>query len=112
MTTIKINDIRSEYKEISGRSVNNVLSVIYALMEESKTDKKTLYVLTKVMPASKKQAKTHANAICKFGKVGILKTITRKDGKTYEYEVRPTVDMVLRYFTALYNHAVPEDIIK
>lgn len=109
---IKLTDVRDEYKEISSRSVNNVLSVIYALMQESKADQKTLYVLTKVMPASKKQAKAHASAICQFGKVGTIKTIKRKDGKTYQYEVLPTVDMVLRYFVSVYNKVVPEDTLK
>lgn len=106
---VNLANVRAEFKTINGRSVNNVLSVIYALIAENKeSDKKTIAELNKIMPTSKKKAKEYTSEIITFGKIGETRTIKRADGKVYEYEILPTVDMVLRFFVAKYNKAIPE----
>lgn len=106
---ISLSNVRNEFKAINGKSVFNLISYIYVVIEQGKEDKVTLSLLNKIMPASKKQAKTHAEQIIKFGKVGEQKSITRKDGKVISYEIKPSIDMILRYFTAEYNKNIPED---
>lgn len=109
MKKVSLMNVRSEFKAINGRSVFNLISYIYVTIEQGKEDNATLSLLNKIMPASKKQAKTHAEQIIKFGKVGEQKSITRKDGKIIQYEIKPSIDMILRYFTAEYNKTIPED---
>lgn len=107
---VNLANVRNDFKSINGRSVNNVLSVIYALINENKEgDKKTVKALVKIMPASKKKAKEYASEIVAFGKVGQIRTIKRTDGKEYSFEILPTVDMVLRFFVAKFNEAIPEN---
>lgn len=108
-TNVNLANVRKEFKSINGRSVNNVLSVIYALISENKeSDKKTITELCKIMPGSKKKAKEYTAEIISFCKIGETRTIKRTDGKVYEYTIQPTVDGVLRYFVAKYNNAIPE----
>ena len=106
---ISLLNVRSEFKSINDRSVFNLINYIYVTIEQGKEDKVTLSLLNKIMPTSKKQAKSHAAKIMEFGKVGEQKSITRKDGKVISYEIKPSIDMVLRYFTAEYNKTIPED---
>lgn len=108
---VTLASVRKEFKTINGRSVNSVLSVIYALIAENKEENKvTISLLNKILPSSKKKAKEYINDIILFGHVGEMRTIERKDGKKYTYEILPSVDMVLRYFVAKYNDAIPENI--
>lgn len=106
---ISLLNVRSEFKSINDRSVFNLINYIYVTIEQGKEDKVTLSLLNKIMPSSKKQAKNHAAKIMEFGKVGEQKNITRKDGKVISYEIKPSIDMILRYFTAEYNKNIPED---
>lgn len=108
-TNVNLANVRSEFKAINGRSVNNVLSVIYALIAENKEENRaTISLLNKILPSSKKKAKDYINDIILFGHVGETRTIKRKDGKEYTYDILPSVDMVLRFFVAKYNNAIPE----
>ena len=105
---VNLSNVRSEFKSINGRSVNNVLGVIYALIAENREgDKQTIALLNEIMPPSKKKAKEYAAEIITFGKIGETRTIKRTDGKVYEYTILPTVDMVLRFFVAKYNNDIP-----
>lgn len=111
-TNISIKQVRTDFRAISKVSVNNVLSVIYAYMDEN-TDIQAK-TLREIMPQSKKQAKNHASEIVLFGKIGQYKTAYKRNeygeiigGKARE--IKPSVDIVLRFFTALYNNAVPEN---
>lgn len=118
METIKLNDVRNEFKSVNVATVGNVLSVIFSLMNEYHAKQRenalnnkqvnNLHYLTKIMPQSKTQAKKHIADIEKYGNVGGTRTIKRADGTTKEYTIRPSVDMVLRYFVAEYNKNIPE----
>lgn len=58
------------------------------------------------MPSSKKNAYTFAEDIAKFGKVGQTKTVHRiiKASETdITYHIKPSVDMILKYFTKKAN---------
>lgn len=122
MVTIKLNDVRKEFKNANVATVGNVLSVIYSLVNEYKEKQHenalngeqidNLQYLTKILPQSKTQAKKHINAIEKYGNIGGIRTINKKDGTASEYVIRPSVDMVLRYFVAEYNKNVPEAQLK
>lgn len=122
MATIKLNEVRKEFKSANVATVGNVLSVIYALVNEYREKQRenalnneqvnNLQYLTKILPQSKTQAKKHIEAIEKYGNVGGMRTINKKDGATSEYVIRPSVDMVLRYFVAEYNKNVPEAQLK
>lgn len=115
---ITLKSVRREFKSANAATVGNVLSVIYALVNNYKEKQKeanlsgeqidSLQYLTRILPASKTQAKKHIEAIEKFGNVGSTRTITKKDGTTAEYTIRPSIDMVLRYFVAEYNKNIPE----
>lgn len=118
MTTIKLNDVRREFKRTNIATVGNVLSVIYALVNEYREKQRNnalnneqvdnLQYLTKILPPSKTQAKKHIENIEKFGNVKGKRIVKTKDGETKEYTIRPSVDVVLRYFVAEYNKNIPE----
>ena len=110
-TKVSIKQVRTDFRAISKLSVNNVLSVIYAYIEENADIQAK--VLREVMPTSKKQAKAHATEILRFGRIGQYKTIYKRNengeitgGKARI--IKPSVDIVLKYFTAKYNESVPE----
>ena len=122
MTAIKLNEVRKEFKSVNVATVGNVLSVIYSLVNEYREKQRenalnneqvnNLQYLTKILPQSKTQAKKHIEAIEKYGNIGGMRTINKKDGTASEYVIRPSVDMVLRYFVAEYNKNVPEAQLK
>ena len=122
MATIKLNDVRKEFKSANVATVGNVLSVIYALVNEYREKQKenalnneqvnNLQYLTKILPQSKTQAKKHIEDIEKYGNVGGVRIVKKQDGTTSEYTIRPSVDMVLRYFVAEYNKNIPEAQLK
>lgn len=113
---ITLKSVRSEFKSVNVATVGNVLSVIYALVNNYKEKQKelteeqtnNLQYLTKILPQSKTQAKKYIAEIEKFGNVGGTRTIKRADGTTKEYAIRPSIDMVLRFFVAEYNKNIPE----
>lgn len=122
MATIKLNDVRKEFKNVNVATIGNVLSVIYSLVNEYREKQKqnalnneqvdNLQYLTKVLPQSKTQAKKHIADIEKYGNIGGKRIINKKDGSMSEYVIRPSVDMVLRYFVAEYNKNIPEAQLK
>jgi DNA-directed RNA polymerase subunit F len=120
MTAIKLNEVRKEFKSVNIATVGNVLSVIYSLVNEYKEKQKelseeqanNLQYLTKILPQSKTQAKKHIAEIEKYGNVNGKRIVKTKDGETKEYTIRPSVDMVLRYFVAEYNKNIPEAQLK
>lgn len=118
MTAIKLNEVRKEFKSVNVATVGNVLSVIYSLVNEYREKQRNnalnneqvdnLQYLTKILPPSKTQAKKHIDDIEKFGNVKGKRIVKTKDGELKEYTIRPSVDMVLRYFVAEYNKNIPE----
>jgi hypothetical protein len=60
------------------------------------------------LPQSKTQAKKYIADIEKYGNVGEKRIVKTKEGEPKEYTIRPSVDMVLRYFVAEYNKNIPE----
>lgn len=120
MKAIKLNEVRKEFKSVNVATVGNVLSVIYSLVNEYKEKQKelneeqtnNLQYLTKILPQSKTQAKKHIEDIEKYGNVNGKRVVKTKDGETKEYTIRPSVDMVLRYFVAEYNKNIPEAQLK
>lgn len=116
MMAIKLNEVRKEFKSVNVATVGNVLSVIYSLVNEYKEkqnemnneEKSDLANLVKVLPQSKTQAKKYIAEIEKFGNVGGTRTIKRADGTNREYTIKPSIDMVLRFFVAEYNKNIPE----
>ena len=122
MTTIKLNDVRKEFKSANVATVGNVLSVIYALVNEYREKQRenalnneqvnNLQYLTKILPQSKTQAKKHIEDIEKYGNVGGVRIVKKQDGTTREHVIKPSIDMVLRYFVAEYNKNIPEAQLK
>lgn len=113
---ISLKSVRNEFKSVNVATIGNVLSVIYSLVNEykerqkelSEEEKNNLIDLAKVLPQSKTQAKKHIEAIEKFGNVNGKRIVKTKDGEIKEYTIRPSIDMVLRYFVAEYNKNIPE----
>lgn len=113
---ISLKSVRNEFKSVNVANVGNVLSVIYSLVNEYKEKQKelseeqtdNLQYLTRILPQSKTQAKKYIAEIEKFGNVGGTRTIKRADGTNREYTIKPSIDMVLRFFVAEYNKNVPE----
>lgn len=122
MTTIKLNEVRKEFKSANIATVGNVLSVIYALVNEYREKQRdnalnneqvnNLQYLTKILPQSKTQAKKYIADIEKYGNVGNVRVVKKQDGTTSEYTIKPSIDMVLRYFVAEYNKNIPEAQLK
>lgn len=129
MTTIKLNDVRKEFKSVNVATVGNVLSVIYSLVNDYREKQRenalsneqvnNLQYLTKILPQSKTQAKKYITDIEKFGNVGQFKIVFLKDTdgniighKSTLKPIKPSVDMVLRFFLNMYNEAIPEADMK
>lgn len=122
MTTIKLNEVRKEFKSVNVATVGNVLSVIYALVNEYREKQRenalnneqvnNLQYLTKILPQSKTQAKKYIADIESFGNVGGIRVVKKQDGTTSEYTIKPSIDMVLRFFVAEYNKNIPEAQLK
>ena len=122
MTAIKLNEVRKEFKNVNVATVGNVLSVIYSLVNEYREKQKenalnneqvnNLQYLTKILPQSKTQAKKYIADIEKYGNVGGVRIVKKQDGTTNEYIIKPSIDMVLRFFVAEYNKNIPEAQLK
>lgn len=126
---ITLKSVRSEFKSVNIATIGNVLSVIYALVNNYKEKQKeanlngeqinSLQYFTKILPASKTQAKKYITDIEKFGNVGQFKIVFLKDTdgniighKSTLKPIKPSVDMVLRFFLNMYNEAIPEADMK
>lgn len=112
VNAIKLQNVRNENKQNKG-TFNEVLSAIYERMKYNKEHGNKVDNLEKIMPASKNKAKEHTKAFHAYSRVGQYQTRYKKDengnilgGKASV--IKCTEDMVLRYFTKLYNEAVPE----
>lgn len=120
MATIKLNEVRKEFKSVNVATVGNVLSIIYSLVNEYKEKQKelseeqtnSLQYLTKILPQSKTQAKKYIADIEKYGNVGGVRLVKKQDGTTREHVIKPSIDMVLRFFVAEYNKNIPEAQLK
>lgn len=102
---VNIKDVRKDFKAQTG-SLNYCLKIIYSAIEEAKENDRQVENLKKIMPKSKKEAYGFANDIAQFGKVGQTKTIHRviKASETdITYTIKPSVDMILKYFTKKAN---------
>lgn len=113
MKSISLKSIRSEYKAINGKSINNVISGIYSLMNEAKENGIECRELRAIMPKSAKEAKRYANEIREAYNIGKLKysNLLNDDGTIIGlryHVIKPSADMVLRFFLNRYNEAVPE----
>lgn len=114
MKTINLANVRKEFRANNG-TINECLTIIYAVMNENGKDAETL---KKVMPKSKKIAKSYATQIKDTFKIGTFedKFFTDEDGKKYRKSCilkakKCTCDMVLRFFVDMYNNTICEDKI-
>lgn len=113
MKTITLKAIRNEYKNINGKSINNVISGIYTLMNEAKENGIECRELRAIMPKSAKEAKAYASEIREMYNIGALKysNLLNKEGVLIGlryHVIKPSADMVLRFFLNRYNATVPE----
>ena len=102
---VTLKSVRKEFKNQTG-SINYCLKVIYAAIDEAKENDRQAENLKKIMPASKNKAYEYAKKIAEFGKIGEKYTVTREtkaQKTTYEITRKPSVDMILKYFTKLAN---------
>lgn len=114
MKTINLANVRKEFKANNG-TINECLTIIYAVMNENG---KNAEMLKKVMPKSKKIAKSYATQIKDTFKIGSFedKFFTDENGKKYRKTCvlkakKCTCDMILRFFVDMYNNTVCEDEI-
>lgn len=114
MKTINLANVRKEFKANSG-TINECLTIIYAVMNENGKDAETL---KKVMPKSKKIAKSYATQIKDKFKIGTFEDrfFTNENGEQYRKTCvlkakKCSCDMVLRFFVDMYNSTVCEDEI-
>lgn len=106
---IKLQSVRNDWKKVTG-TISHVINVIYSEYENLDGD------IKKVLPPTKKDAGRYGKAICNTYRVGQYCTRYKRNeagdivgGKPYT--IQPSVDMVLRFFVAQYNTAVPEDAV-
>ena len=119
---ISLKSVRNEFKSVNVATVGNVLSVIYALVNEYREKQRenalnneqvnNLQYLTKILPQSKTQAKKYITDIEKYGNVGGVRIVKKQDDTTREHVIKPSIDMVLRFFVAEYNKNIPEAQLK
>lgn len=118
---IALNLVRKEFKNVNVCTIGNCLTVLYSLINAFKEKQRenalnneqveTLNHLTRVLPVSKTQAKKYCNDIEKTYNIGGTRIVNYKNGPK-EVTIRPSVDMVLRFFTKKYNEAIPEANLK
>lgn len=106
---IKLQSVRNDWKKVTG-TISHVINVIYSEYNNLDGD------IKKVLPPTKKDAGRYGKEICTAYRVGQYCTRYKRDesgeivgGKPYT--IQPSVDMVLRFFVAQYNAAVPEDAV-
>lgn len=102
---VKLQDVRNDFRAQTG-SINYCMKVIYSAIEEAKENDRQANNLKKIMPKDKKTAYEYAEQIAKYGKVGEKYTVTREikaQKTTYEITRKPSVDMILKYFTKKAN---------
>lgn len=118
---IALNLVRSEYKVVNECTIGNCLTVLYSLINAFKEKQRenalnneqveALSYLIKVLPVSKSQAKKYCSEIETTYNIGGTRIVNYKNGPK-EVTIRPSVDMVLRFFTKKYNEAIPEANLK
>lgn len=98
MKNLTLKSIRNAFKNQTG-TVNYCINCVYVAADNCAE-------LKAILPKTKKEAQAQATEIYNFGKCGEEKTINRvvKGCKTQiTYTIKPSTDMVLRYFVAKYN---------
>lgn len=108
---VSLKSVRESFKSVNNGSMFAVIKQMYALFTNEQGKVSLPAELAKIMPASKKQALSEAQAILDWGKVGEQREIKRKNTVIYS-TIKASSDMVLRYYVAKYNEAVPEDAQK
>lgn len=114
---IKLANVRKEFKTNKG-TFNRCLSEIYLVINDAKEIGVNVANLRKIMPRKKRDASAFSADFHRCNPfVGQYRTKYKKDangdivgGKAVT--IQCTTDMVLRYFVAKYNEAVPEDAQK
>lgn len=107
MKTVSLKSVRESFKSVNNGSMFSVIKQMYALFTNEQGKVSLPAELAKIMPASKKQALQEAEQIMKFGKVGETRIIKRTDKNGCVTEIhstiKPSADMVLRYYVAKAN---------
>lgn len=102
---VTLNNVRNEFKNQSG-TLSFCLKAIYSAIENAKENDQQAENLKKIMPKAKSEAYSHCEQIVKYAKIGEQKTVKRTVKAcetTYVITIKPTVDVVLRYFTKVAN---------
>lgn len=104
---VSLKAVRESFKSVNNGSMFAVIKQMYALFTNEQGKVSLPAELAKIMPASKKQALSEAQAIMDWGKVGAERIIKRTDKNGCVTEIHSTIkassDMVLRYYVAKKN---------
>lgn len=111
MKKVSLKSVRESFKSVNNGSMFTIIKGMYAVLTDEKTGKVTLpNGLKGVLPANKKQALSEAQSIIDWGKVGTERIIKRtdKNGCTTEIHttIKPSADIVLRYYVAKANGTI------
>lgn len=107
MAKVTLKSVREQFKSVNNGSMFSIIKQVYAILDDRK---EWAPELKKVLPANKKQALDEAQAIMTWGKVGEVRIIKRTNKRTNcitqtETKIKPSADMVLRYYVNKYNEA-------
>lgn len=104
---VLLKSVRNSFKSVNNGSMFSIIKQMYALFTNEQGKVSMPSELARIMPASKKQALSEAADIMKWGNVGaerIIKRTSRNGCKTEIHsKIKPSADMVLRYYVAKYN---------
>lgn len=107
MKKVSLKSARESFKSINSGSMFNVIRQMYSLFTNEQGKVSLPEGLRGVLPDSKRQALSEAQAIMDWGRVGEQRVIKRKDKNGCVTEIhstiKPSADMVLRYYVAKYN---------
>lgn len=111
MKKVSLKSVRESFKSVNNGSMFAVIKGMYAVLTDEKTGKVALpNGLKGVLPTNKKQALNEAQSIIDWGKVGEERIIKRtdKNGCVTEIhiKIKPSADMVLRYYVAKANGTI------
>lgn len=107
MKKVSLKSARESFKSINNGSMFNIIKQMYVLFTNEQGKVSLPEGLRGVLPDSKKQALGEAQSIIDWGKVGSERVIKRTDKNGCVTEIhstiKPSADMVLRYYVAKYN---------
>lgn len=106
-TKVTLKSVREQFKTVNNGSMFTIIKQVYAILGDRKD---WAPELKKVLPATKKNALDEAQVIMDWGKVGQTRIIKRTNKRTncvtqIESKIKPSADMVLRYYVSKYNEA-------